>query len=176
VEEFKNTTQLAPNVVFDDTLDIDLGDRQVQIWHLGPGNTAGDTIVFLPAEKILVTGDLVVHPIPYFFGGFPADFPRTLRALAQIEARTIVPGHGEVLRGKDYIFRVAELLETVNLLIEKEINEGRTLEEAGQSVPGSPDVRAWRRKFAGGDVDEGEFFDTTVEALVKAAYNQIKMR
>lgn len=176
VEELKNTTQLAPNVVFDDTLDIDLGNRQVQVRHLGPGNTAGDTIVYLPAEKILVTGDLLVHPIPYFFGGFPVDFPRTLRVLAQIDARTIVPGHGEILRSKDYILRVADLLETVNALIDKEINEGRTLEEVAQSVPGSPEVKAWRRKFAGSDVDEGDFFDTTLEALVKAAYNQIKMR
>ncbi len=142
VEEFKNTTQLAPNVVFDDTLDIDLGNRQVQIRHLGPGNTAGDTIVYLPAEKILVTGDLLVHPIPYFFGGFPVDFPRTLRAMAQIDAPTIVPGHGEVQHRKDYIFRVIDLLETVNALIGKEINEGRTLEEVGQSVPGSPGVVA----------------------------------
>jgi len=176
VEELKTTSQLAPNVVFDDTLDIDLGNRQVQIRRLGPGNTAGDTLVYLPADQILVTGDLLVHPIPYFFGGFPVDFPRTLRAMAQIDARTIVPGHGEVQRNKDYIFRVVDLLETVNALIEKEINEGRTLEEVGQSVPGSSAVKAQRRKFAGSDVDEGEFFDTTVEALIKAAYNQIKMR
>ncbi len=176
VEEFKNTTQLAPNVVFDDTLDIDLGNRQVQIRHLGPGNTAGDTLVYLPTEKILVTGDLLVHPIPYFFGGFPVDFPRTLRAMAQIDAQTIVPGHGEVQRSKDYILRVVDLLETVNAQIEKEINEGRTLEEVGQSVPGAAGVVAQRRKFAGSDIDEGEFFDTTLEALIKAAYNQIKMR
>lgn len=176
VEEFRNTTQLAPDVTFDDALDIDLGNRQVQIRHLGPGNTAGDTIVYLPAEKILVTGDLVVHPIPYFFGGFPADFPHTLRALAEIDARTIVPGHGEILRNKDYIRQVIDLLEGVNVLIEKEINAGRTLEEVAATLPGSPEVKGWRRKFAGDVVEEGEFFDSTAEALIKAAYNQIKMR
>src|SRR5579872_1050777 len=53
VAEFKNVTQLAPNVSFDHELNIDLGNRLVEIKHLGRGNTAGDTIVYLPKERIL---------------------------------------------------------------------------------------------------------------------------
>ena len=51
VAEFKNVTQLVPNVSFDHELDIDLGNRLVEIKHLGRGNTAGDTIAYLPKEK-----------------------------------------------------------------------------------------------------------------------------
>jgi len=63
--EFKNVVQLAPNVSFDHELNIDLGNRLVEIKHLGRGNTAGDTIVYLPKEKILITGDLLDHPVPF---------------------------------------------------------------------------------------------------------------
>lgn len=65
VAELKNAAQLVPNVSFDHELNIDLGDRLVEIRHLGRGNTAGDTIVYLPKEKILIMGDLVDHPVPY---------------------------------------------------------------------------------------------------------------
>ena len=45
-----------------------------------------------------MTGDLVDHPAPYFFGGFPVDQVTTLETLATLEATTIVPGHGDVLQ------------------------------------------------------------------------------
>ena len=50
---------------------------------------------------------------PYLFGGFPVDHPKTLRAMAELDAQTIVPGHGEILRDKKYIYQVAEFLEAV---------------------------------------------------------------
>ena len=43
---------------------------------LGRGNTAGDAVVYLPRERMLVTGDLVVHPVPYMFSGFPSEYVR----------------------------------------------------------------------------------------------------
>src|SRR6185369_9757699 len=58
VAEMKTTTQLVPNVSFDRELNIDLGNRPVEIRFIGRGNTAGDTIVYLPKEKILMAGDL----------------------------------------------------------------------------------------------------------------------
>src|SRR3954452_1572805 len=54
VAEFKDATQLVPNVAFDRELSVDLGGREAQIRFLGRGNTAGDTVVYLPAEKLLV--------------------------------------------------------------------------------------------------------------------------
>jgi cyclase len=174
--EFKNATQLVPNVSFDRELNIDLGDRPVQIKHLGRGNTAGDTLAYLPKEKILITGDLLDHPVPYMFGGFPVDFVSTLRSMLQLDVQTIVPGHGDVLHDKSYIQRTMELMEAVNQEVEKEINDGKTLEEVQQGLPKTFDVKTWRDKFAGTDDDDVRFFDQSFAALVTASYNQIKAR
>jgi glyoxylase-like metal-dependent hydrolase (beta-lactamase superfamily II) len=176
VEEFKTVTQLVPNVVFDSEMDIDLGGMLVQLRFLGRGNTGGDTIAYLPKQKILITGDLVDHPVPYFFGGFPADQVTTLDRLAAFDATTIVPGHGDVLRDKSFIFQMQQLLQAVNAEIEKQINDGKTLEETQDIAPKNLDVAGWRRKFAGDDADSQTFFDQSFSALIKAAYNQIKMR
>jgi glyoxylase-like metal-dependent hydrolase (beta-lactamase superfamily II) len=176
VAEMKDVTQFVPNVAFERELLIDLGGRPVEIRFLGRGNTGGDTIVYLPKEKILATGDLLVHPVPYLFGGFPVDHPVTLRRMAELDATTIVPGHGEILRDKSYIFQVAEFLEASNAVMEKEVNSGRTLEEVQGSFAKVFDVAPWRTKFAGASQEDAEFFDGTFDGLVKASYNQIKTR
>jgi len=176
VAEMKNVVQVVPNVAFDRELRVDLGGRAVEIRFLGRGNTGGDTIVYLPKEKILATGDLLVHPVPYLFGGFPLDHPRTLRAMAELDATTIMPGHGEILRDKSYIVQVAEFLEASNAAIEAEVNSGKTLEEVQASFPRTFDVATWRAKFAGTSLEDAEFFDGTFDALIKASYNQIKAR
>jgi cyclase len=174
--EFKNAVQLAPNVSFDHEMSVDLGNRVVEIKHLGRGNTAGDTIVYLAREKILVTGDLLDHPVPYMFGGFPVDFVNTLRALSELDAQTIVPGHGDVLHDKAYIQQTMELMQAVNVEVEKEVNQGKTLEEVQQQLPKNFDVKSWKDKFVGSDKDDGGFFDQSFAGLVKASYNQIKAR
>ncbi len=176
VAEFRDAVQVPPNVAFDRELAIDLGNRRVELRFLGRGNTAGDAIAYLPKEKILVTGDLLVHPVPYLFGGFPVDHPKTLRAMAEFDAQTIVPGHGEILRDKKYIFQVAEFLEAVDAAMEKEVDAGKTLEEVQDGFPKSFDVKTWRARFAATSLEEGEAFDGTFDGVVKGAYTQIKMR
>ena len=176
VTEFKDARQLVPNVSFDRELNIDLGKRLVQIRFLGRGNTAGDAIAYLPKEKVLITGDLLDHPVPYMFGGFPVDFVKTLQELLQLDAETVVPGHGDVLHDKKYIQQTMELMQAVNVEVEKDVNEGKTLEEVQEQLPKSFDVKSWRDKFAGTDKESQGFFDQSFAGLVKASYNQIKAR
>ncbi len=177
VAELKGATQLPPNVVFDHELDIDLGNRPVQIKFLGRGNTAGDTVVYLPNEKILAMGDLLDHPVPYFYGGFfPLDFVETLRAALKLNVETIVPGHGEILHGTAYVQQVMDFLTAVNHEVEKELNESKTAAEIEAAVPKAIDLATWREKFCGTDANDLDTFDGSVSNLIKIAYNQIRMR
>jgi len=176
VAEFKTTSQVVPNVSFEKELNIDLGNRPVEIRFLGRGNTAGDAVVYLPNEKLLITGDLVDHPVPYLFGGFPLDQVNTLQALTQFDANIIVPGHGDVLHDMSYIHQMIDFLKAVNTAIEKEVNGGKTAEEVKDSFPKSFNVKTWKEKFAGASAEDGEFFDGSFEGLVKASYAQTKMR
>jgi len=176
VAEFKNTVQLVPNVAFDTELDVDLGNRPVQIKFLGHGNTAGDAVVYLPKDRVVMTGDLVDHPVPYLFGGFPVDQVQTLQNLAALDATTIIPGHGDVLHDKTYIYLMIDLLKTVNAEIEKEVNNGKKLPEVQESFQKSFDVKSWRDRFVGNNADDSSFFDQSFEGLVKKSFNQIETR
>ncbi len=178
--EYKTLTDKTPTFTFDSELTINLGNREVQIKHLGRGNTAGDAVVYLPKEKILISGDLIVHPVPYLFGGYPSDFVKTLEKLKQIDFQTIVPGHGEILRGEaghNYINLLRDFTQAVRAEVNKQINiignGQRNLDPIRQAVLKNFDPVPWRQKFAGGDKDNQDFFDTTYTGLITAAHSEI---
>ena len=178
--EFKALADKTPNFTFDSELTINLGSREVQIRHPGRGNTAGDAIVYLPKEKILISGDLIVHPVPYMFGGYPSDFVKTLNKLNQMDFQTIIPGHGEILRGaagRDYISLLTGFTSAVIAEVGRQINlignGQRNLEPVRQAVQKNFDASRWRQKFAGNDKDSQDFFDTTYAGLITAAHAEI---
>ncbi|MDQ3805069.1 MAG: MBL fold metallo-hydrolase [Acidobacteriota bacterium] len=173
--EFKALADRLPNLTFEQGLTVDLGGREVQVRHFGRGNTAGDAVVYLPKEKILIAGDLVTHPVPYLGGGFPSEMVATLQRLAQLDADAVVPGHGEVLRGKTYLNQTIEFVQAVVAQVSREVyrlgNSSRRLEDVQKAVPQAVDVAAWRRRFAGDDPDNRDFFDTfSLPGLITAAY------
>ena len=179
--EFKPLRDPLPDMVFDEELNLDLGSRPVEIKFLGRGNTAGDAVVYLPKDKILITGDLLDHPIPYLGGGFPFDQIVTLRRMAQLDAQIIVPGHGDVLRDRVFLNDLVEFLETVTAEVERQVyrlgNGFRRLDAVRAGVEQNVDVAKWRKRFAGDNKDDIEFFDTfSWPGVVTAAHAQIAGR
>jgi len=87
-----------PNMVFEQSLTLFLGRREVQVLHLGRGHTKGDTVVWLPKEKVLFSGDLVeAGATPYTGDAYLKDWPETLGRLAALEPEKLVPGRGRAL-------------------------------------------------------------------------------
>ena len=87
-----------PNVVFHQRMTLWLGGREVQIIHAGRGHTQGDTIAWLPKEKVLFAGDLVEYgATPYCGDAHFTDWPGTLGRVAAFEPQALVPGRGEAL-------------------------------------------------------------------------------
>ena len=176
--EFSKLVDRTPDMGFDTALDIDLGSREVQIRHLGRGNTAGDAIVYLPKEKILAAGDLLDHPIPYLGGGYPVDEIATLEKLAQYDIETIVPGHGDLLHDKVFLGQVIALIKDVTGRVEKEIyrvgNGPKHFDEVQKAVLASLDVDTLAQQFAGSDKGERDFFTGfSLNGLITAAYAQL---
>ncbi len=90
-----------PTHTFEETMQIDLGDRVVELRHLGRGHTAGDLVVWLPEERICFGGDLVeAQAAPYMGDAHIADWRgATLDAVAALGAEQMVGGRGPVVRG-----------------------------------------------------------------------------
>ncbi len=93
-----------PNIVFHRKMTLWLGSREVQIIHAGRGHTRGDTIAWLPKEKVLFSGDLVEFgATPYCGDAHFGDWPATLDRLAAFEPAALVPGRGEALTNPEQV-------------------------------------------------------------------------
>ena len=88
-----------PTIVFDKRMTLWMGKLQVEIMQLGRGHTKGDTVVWLPQEKILFSGDLVEFgATPYTGDAYLTDWPATLDAIAALKPQKLVPGRGAALQ------------------------------------------------------------------------------
>ena len=177
--EFRDLKVKVPEVTFDRELDVNLGNREVQLKFLGRGNTVGDAVAYLPKEKILVAGDLVDSPIPFLYGGFPVEQIATLKRIEQLEFETLVPGHGNVLKGKAFVQQEVQLLEVVVAAINQEIartnaEPQKRFDEIRHAVEKSVDMKAWQRKFAGDDPNDRDFFEVFAwPGLLEAAHAEM---
>jgi len=145
IPEFRQVKPAPPDVGFEQRLVVDLGRRSVEVAFLGRGNTAGDAVVYVPDAKVLITGDLVVAPVPYAIGSFFGDWIQTMRKLEAMDAVAVVPGHGPVQRDKEYLRLVTSLLESVAAQTKAAVQQGLTLEETRAKV----DLEDFRKRFAG---------------------------
>ncbi len=125
-----------PDVTFEKSLQIDLGGRVVELHHFGQGNTAGDTVVYVPQVKAAWTGNLILGAgtIPWLIEGNAAAYLKTIADLsATLDIKTIIPGHVMTTSGGaagDYLRYLSNLIASVR----KAINAGQTIEQALASL------------------------------------------
>ncbi len=87
-----------PTLTFSGRMTLWLGKLEVQLLQLGRGHTKGDTVVWLPGERTLFSGDLVeFDATPYAGDAYFSDWPATLDALAALRPAQLVPGRGAAL-------------------------------------------------------------------------------
>jgi len=87
-----------PTHTFERRMTIWLGKREAQVIHIGRAHTAGDTVVWLPQERVLFAGDTVEFgATPYCGDAHFTDWPATLAALRRLKPRRMVPGRGPAL-------------------------------------------------------------------------------
>lgn len=95
-DELKGLKQRLPDVVYEGGMTLHLGRRAVELHHLGHAHSAGDTLVWLPKERVLFTGDVCFHLVtPATFDGHVGGWIRIAgKILKTFPVETIVPGHG----------------------------------------------------------------------------------
>ena len=87
-----------PTMTFEGKMSIWLGKLEVQLIQLGRGHTKGDTVAWIPSEKILFSGDLVeFDATPYAGDAYFKDWPQTLDNVAALQPEKLVPGRGAAL-------------------------------------------------------------------------------
>lgn len=171
VHEAPTFRTIFPDVTFTDTLTLSRTfrgrARTIELHYYGRGNTEGDAVVFLPRERIVVTGDLVVAPVPLCFNSHPREWIAVLDRLLALRPAVIVPGHGPVMTDTTYVTRVRDLLVAAVASADSARAHGLTLAETRDTVR----LASFRAAFAGDDPLVNALWKSwTLQPLLTAAY------
>lgn len=128
-----------PDITFEETMQIDLGGRVIELYHFGAGNTPGDTVLYVPESGAAWTGNLVLGEaiIPFLIEGGAVDYLATLTRFSLTDdARTIIPGHAMPTTGAALGWYLAYLNELVDMARGAQLH-GHTLEQTlnGNELP-----------------------------------------
>jgi glyoxylase-like metal-dependent hydrolase (beta-lactamase superfamily II) len=121
-----------PNIVFKQELTMWLGKTEVRLLQLGRGHTKGDTVAWLPRERVLFSGDLVEFgATPYTGDAYLTDWPATLDNIAALNPVALVPGRGDALTTPD---QVAESLRGTRAFVTKMFQSVQAARAAGKTL------------------------------------------
>ena len=158
------------DIAFDDRITLRLGHRDVQVLFLGRANTAGDAVVYVPDAKVVMTGDILVHPFPFATQSYIGEWGAVLRRIEAMDVDTIVPGHGPVMRDKKYLVEIASLMESIDAQVRAAYRPDMGLEELRKHV----DLTAFRKEIAGESDFIGANFDVAAQSAVERAWQQVR--
>jgi glyoxylase-like metal-dependent hydrolase (beta-lactamase superfamily II) len=147
VEQKSHARLTVANETYAEQLNIYLGEREIRVMNFGRAVTPGDTVVYLPKEKIALVGDLVVNPVTFALGGYPTEWLKALGMVDKLDANVMVTGHGEPLKDKELLHAT---MEVMRVLLER----GKELRAQGMDADTAkavilPELKELRVKIAG---------------------------
>ena len=158
-----------PTLTYTDRMTLRHGGREFQFISV-TGDAAGTTVLYLPAEKILMTGDAVSYPLPYYTPPL-SEHAKSLRALAQLDTAIIVPGHGPAFRDKAYMLLEAELFEEVLRQVQAALRGGAV---SIDDVQAKVNFDSLKDRFARGDQSIADQFPAFTKGMVRKAYIELR--
>ena len=154
-----------PDQTYRDRVTLHLGGKEIQILHLGRAHTRGDSIVFVPADRIAYLSEAFnFDEFPYTRDSYPGDWLRTLEAAEALEADVFVPGHGflpeDPRATRAGLRRHRQILLDVRQAVESRIEQGATEDQAVAGI----DLPQYRR-FQG--------YSRAMEMAVRRMYREL---
>jgi cyclase len=143
-DDFQEIKVTPPNITYKDKKVLDLGGREVQLLFLGRGHTNGDTVIYLPKEKVVCTGDLLESGPSYMGDGQFDEWIVTLENIKKLDFAVVLPGHGTpITNGKAHITALQGYLRDVVKQVDQLRQQGVTAVDAAQKV----DLSAYQAEF-----------------------------
>ncbi len=165
--DYKATHATLPTLTFGDTLTLHHGGREFRFMHLA-GHTRGDLVLYLPAEKILLAGDLLAYPVPFCADSHPGEWIASLEALQRLDSSIIVPGHGEAQHDSVYLHLVLDSLKDLAMQVSQALHRGLTLAETQKAV----NLDAIRLRFTHDDSELNASFEGNFTPIVRQMYDE----
>ncbi len=169
--KFNGLREAPPTLTFADKMVLQRGDRRIELIWLGLGNTRGDVVVYLPRERVVATGDLLVLPIPFAFGSYYEEWAGTLARLDALDADILLPGHGPIQRDHVALRSVQALLQALVSEVKAAVADGASLEETRKRVT----LADWKEKFAADDkTKQVAFASFVLQAAIERLWRQAR--
>ena len=167
------TYVVAPTRTFRDSLTLPDATAPIQITFSGRAHTAGDAEVWLPRQRVLVAGDTVVWPIPYFFNAYPAESIAVLQGLRARDFAVLLPGHGEPQRDKTFLDLLIRFIGDVRTHVSAAVARGETLEAITGHM--HTELAPYAPQFAGENRWYRYWFEQyALDPMVEDAYHEAK--
>jgi cyclase len=128
----KELKPTPPNLTLSTEMTLYRGTREIQIRFLGRGHTAGDVVVFLPNEKVVITGDFLTSGLSNMSDSYPVEWVASLDALKKLDFDTVLPGHGDAYTDKAKIDYFQAYLRDVWSEVSRLKQQGVPVEEAAK--------------------------------------------
>ena len=170
LEELKQMQIGLPTLTFERSLVLHRGPHPIHVLYFFKGHTRGDVVVYLPDQKVLVAGDLVTQGLPFPRDSYPAEWVKTLKAIAEINFDQLIPGHGPVQKGKDHVNLLAQIFESVVQQVKVSARRGYSLERTKKRVK----LEQFRQAITGGNAQQNAAFDARAATLIERAYAEAK--
>lgn len=164
---------VTPQIAVDDALTIYDGSRVIEVRFLGRAHTDGDLVVFLPKERVVVTGDIVTAPIPFVGANqsYVTEWPATLERLMALHANILVPGHGPILRNDAYPELLVRLFTEIGVQVRAGVWANKSLEQIRNSMQ----LQGFEGSFEGNSQVRRALFENNIGySAVAAAYRELK--
>jgi len=132
--DFDNITLTLPTKTFESELTLKVGGKDVHLIEVGPAHTLGDTLVHIPADRVVFTADILFiggHPI--IWAGPTSNWLRACDRILEMDVDTIVPGHGPITDKKGVV-EVKGYLEYIYQEAEKRYEIGMSAQEAAKDI------------------------------------------
>ena len=140
--DFEGISLTLPTRTFDDELSLQVGDKRVELYEVGPAHTRGDTLVHVPDDRLLFSGDILfIEGNPILWAGPVKNWIDACDRILSLDVETIVPGHGPITdqRGPRAI---KAYLEYIRSETKKRYDAGLDPFEAAQDIA-LADFESW---------------------------------
>ena len=167
----RGARHVLATLTFTDSLTIHLGSRVVQVLHVDRAITPGDAFLRLPAENLVVSGDLLINPITFALFCYPQGWIRSLAWIDALDPATIIPGHGAPLHDEVLLHATLSLLRREREMGKAAHADHVSVEQAVATILADPEVLQLRTTIIGGDTkQEGAFGVYLVDWFVRRVY------
>lgn len=134
LEELKTIQISLPTITFERSLVLHKPDRTIHILYFGKGHTRGDVVVFLPKERVVVSGDLLTNGIPFTRDSYPSFWAGTLESIEKLDWQKAIPGHGDVQPDKEQIRKLIAYMRDLASEVKQAVGKGMSLEDTLKTV------------------------------------------